>query len=247
MFSSINSIQSMINYAKVSSAPSVTVNAPLVLRYDFSNSETTILDKSGNSRNATMNGTNFLTNLSSYPNSALQAKNSKIYFLTSQSIGSENYISLNSSFNLSTQSYSFSFWLYPTQTTNQGDCKVWESTQENIMLWRGKNSNPFNGIRYSYANLTPYATIALNTWSHVVITCNFSTLRMNIYVNNTLSVSNVVLTASNFYPSNIVSALNIGRSLSSGHFSYIGGIADFRLYNGVLDTISINAIFTGSV
>jgi len=244
MFSSLQTLNNLCKNV-VSVQPAI-LTTNLVLRYDFSNSGTTILDKSGNSRNATMNGTNFLTPLSSYPSSRLQSNNSQIYFLTSQSIGSASFISLNSSFSLSTQSYSFSFWLYPLQTTGSGDCKVWESVAENIMFWRGKNANPFNGVSYSFGNLTPYPSIAINTWSHVVITCNFSTLRMNIYVNNVLSVSNVVLTSSNFYSSNNVSALNIGRSLSSGHFSYIGGFADFRLYNTVLDTTSISAIYNGA-
>lgn len=227
----------------ISPLPPVT----LLLRYNFSYSGTTILDQSGNSRNAVISGsTNSIANLSSYPNTNLQKNNTVCYALVTESVGSTNHISLNSSFTMASSDYSFSFWLYPFSNTDLGDSKVWESLNETVMMWRGKNTSPFNGITYNFANLTNF-TIAMNTWSHVVFTCNSNTLRLNVYVNNVLVLADVVLTSNNFYTGNNVTALRIGRSLTTNHHSYRGAIADFRMYNNVLNSDYVDAIFNGNV
>lgn len=244
MFSTMSTLNSIAKYTQQSSAYVPPQSVVLLLRYDFTNSGTTILDKSGNNRNATMNGTNLLANLSSYPNTNLAKQNTKIYSLTSQSTNSSNFIALNSSFTMASPDFSYSFWLYPFATATDGDCKIWESVNEAIMMWRGKNASPYNGVTYNFNNLTLF-NMTQNAWHHVVMTCTYSTLKMNIYVDNVLVLSNVSLASSNFYASNTVSAIKIGRSLSSGHYSFIGNFADFRMYNTVLNASYVDALYNG--
>ena len=54
MLSSVSSYQSLINYVRISYAPSFALNTTnLLVRYNMSNSGTTILDGSGNNYNGT--------------------------------------------------------------------------------------------------------------------------------------------------------------------------------------------------
>lgn len=242
MISSISSIQSI---SKI--IPPIPAEK-LLLRYDFSYSGTTILDKSGMNRNATLYGTNYITPLTSYPNTSLQKKNTYCYSLptSSQAVDSGNYIKLNSSFPVSSKTFSVSFWILPLNNTSTGDSKVWEIVSEKIHLWRRAYVTPYFGILFNL-NYTTNVTLSIGVWNHIVVNYDSSTMRLSIYQNNTLTYENLTITTSNLFPSFTFPDLIIGRPLSTLHHSFTGNIADFRVYSTVLTTAEINDLYNGTI
>lgn len=84
-------------------------------------------------------------------------------------------------------------------------------------------------------------------WFHCVVNFDSSSMKMNVYVNNVLTISNAPLTASNILPSLSFPGFRLGRSKSSTDFSFAGNIADFRVYSALLTTAEISAIYNGNL
>jgi hypothetical protein len=106
-------------------------------------------------------------------------------------------------------------------------------------------NSPYNKYVFNNGGVTNAATIAPNTWVHYAVTINSSNV-YNVYLNGVLTVSNITNPFS--YPTATTFTLNSLGSYSppGPHNTFKGNMADFRIYNSVLDAGEINAIYLGT-
>lgn len=236
----------------------------LLLRYDFSlrsGTTDTLADVSGAGNAnavATVYGTTShvttigTAQITSGITGPLKA-DTKCYYLPLDTVNSSssNYIQLaaNASVTIerSDYSYSFSFWMYPLNSTANGDCKVWEMIgSESLLMWRQNKSTT-----YCFNNdMSKTFNIFNNTWTHVVICCDHNTKKMQLYLNGVAKFSEgslQALTANHFFPSGKLSTLRFCRALTTAHMSFAGALADFRIYTKVMTADEVSKLYQGTM
>jgi len=233
MFSSINSIQSMINYANVSSAPSFTLNnINGIVRYNMNNNGTNVFDSFPSTRNGTIVSTsifssNVPSNFSAIATNSWTLNNSNSRYI------------LAPSFPIANKNITTSCWIFCTSNVSNGDIKWWEIDHaEGPMIFQNKNTN-----NYAYSYLITW-TMAQNVWNHVVCIDDFTNKQKSVYLNGNLVNTISFASYQSFF---ITSASNcngarIGAGFS-GHHAGIGQITDFRIYNRILTPTEITSIF----
>lgn len=230
----------------------------LVMRYDWSLTGTTngstMYDRSGFNRNMTLNGTAYRANLTSYPNATLQKMNTFCYAKTA--IGNIDWYRLPTAFTLTNgSSYSLSYWIYSFSGNTNNASVVFEFVSGLIRHWRsaqnlnnGVFGNNNSGKRHAFHGLTATSGLFINltTWTHIVLTHNSSNNKLNVYINGVLTYTDIAITSSQFFPSNIVpNTFRIGNSLVASDYGFAGIVADFRMYNSVLPQSFVSLLYNG--
>jgi hypothetical protein len=239
--------------------PSVS-NFNLVLRYDWTLSGTTngstMFDKSGFGRNAVLQGTAYRANISSYPNATLSKLNTFCYAKTA--LGNIDWYRLSTAFTLTNgSSYSLSYWIYSFTGDSGSESIVFEFVNGLIRHWRsaqnlsnGTFGNNNSGRRHAFHGLSATSSLSINltTWTHIVLTHNASNNTLNVYINGTLTFTDVAITSSQFFTSNSVpNTFRLGNPIGTSQAGFAGIIADFRMYNSVLPQSFVNLIYAGDV
>lgn len=168
------------------------------------------------------------------------------------SSGTYSYINLGSISGLTlSQGFTICFWAYSTKSGG-GDSYIFALNNSGI-----SGGNYANGLciaqssanaykNYIFNNYTGNAfTMNSNSWQHLCITINSSNI-YNVYVNGTNVLSNITNPYS--YPtSTSFTANSLGYYSPAGpHNSFVGNMADFRLYNTVLLPAEIAFVYGGS-
>lgn len=237
MFSSLNSVQSIIDYTSSSQSTPFALNTTnLLVRYNMDNSGTTILDRSGNTYNGS--APTLLLTTSTIGSSSL---GSNMWGLMD---GVNKRVITLPQVNSSNRNYSFSFWMYCTAAPIGGDC-IWWNMDRNAgsgapFFFQNRNTNT-----YSYNLLTTF-TLAQNTWYHIVCIDDYSNTNKIVYINGSLHNTTSFSAYTNFFVVNngfISSGSNIGGSIETAHKPPNGYMADFRIYNRILTSTEITSIY----
>ena len=137
---------------------------------------------------------------------------------------------------ITTNGLSISLWVKLLGAPVTGDAKLFELTAEGLMLWSSRTTPD----QYNFANGTLF-TMTPGVYHHIVITLTSASVAM-VYVDN---VNVVVQTLSNVYPpfTGIAAGGKIGCPISSAHNPFNGCIDDFKIYNKILSTAEMDALF----
>jgi alpha-tubulin suppressor-like RCC1 family protein len=219
----------------------ITVNnTDLMAHYKFDNNETNmLLDSTSNGYNLTNNGTTF--DISDY-----QIGNGSVYIPNNSS-----YLS-NSSIDLSAKSFTVSFWIKFTKSTNakqfiinQGNAysasmffsAYWEyfsSTQGCFKILF--LSDDLEGTSINYISI-------LNKWVHVAFVLNYSEPKASyIYVNGVLNATRSVSLTTAFAPG----TFRIGLNSIEPNNTFFGNIDDLRIYYRAITAEEVTAIYNNS-
>jgi hypothetical protein len=217
----------------------------------YSGSGTAWNDLSGNGNNATLiNGTSFSS-----------VNGGTMVYDGVDDVANANII------NFGTQSLSFSFWVYPTQTTNidgiLGQGLYPANTTGGYVFILMRNDTATRRIQFKVAsNGTDSKTLfcdnayTLNAWNFITLTYNATTRDMNCYVNSVLKTSTTSVTgifgntsiSQNLTPNN-----TSGKFLSIGMydesrtlFPYTGNIAQAIIYNKEQNSTEITTNFNNT-
>jgi len=232
MFSSLNSVQSIIDYASVSSAPSFTLNSTGgILRYNMNNNGTHTTDSF-----STRNGSIVLTPLFS---SNVPSNFSSIATLSWTLNNANNRYILAPSFPISSKNISISCWIFCTSSSSNGDIKWFEvDGSEKSMLFQNKNTN-----NYAYSYLVTWS-MSPNTWHHIVCIDDFTNLKKSVYLNGNLVNTVSFSSYTNFFitSNTTCNGARIGAGYTAHHAGN-GQLTDFRIYNRILTPTEITSIF----
>ena len=217
----------------------------------YSGSGTAWNDLSGNGNNATLiNGTSFSS-----------VNGGTMVYDGVDDVANANII------NFGTQSLSFSFWVYPTQTTNVdsifGQGLYPANTTGGYVYIVMRNDTATRRIQFRVAsNGTDSKTLfcdnayTLNAWNFITLTYNATTRDMNCYVNSVLKTSTTSVTgifgntsiSQNLTPNN-----TSGKFLSIGMYDesrtllpYTGNIAQAIIYNKEQNSTEITTNFNNT-
>jgi outer membrane protein assembly factor BamB len=150
-------------------------------------------------------------------------------------VGNNNYIYIGNYQGIETNAYSWSFWIYPySWNTNNGIIGQQNFSAGYPYVYQSSNlSTPYRIVfskNMSLAGYTVGAAVGLNSWYHIVVTSNYVTGIMSIYVNGKLMQQSkkesppISRSKSPFY---------IGY-LPMGSLSFNGLISDVQIYNTTL-------------
>jgi hypothetical protein len=219
-FSTFNTFNNAIN-----SKTKMNTNLWHLAYYNFENDSTEATD-SWNSNNAINYNTSITTTRSKYGTRSC---------MSGGTVGSVQYIKTPDISYIPANGLSISLWMYRTGTATSGDTKVFEFTQESIMLWMSNNGSLIN-----FANGPNVSITTLNIWNNIIITIA-STGAYIVYLNGTNKATGTIASLVSPLPSG-----NIGRSLTSAHNSFFGNIDDFRIYNTVLTSTNVSGIYNNT-
>ena len=141
------------------------------------------------------------------------------------------------------QSFTISFWCYPTVATNGSNTQCIISIGSNtandqsLHLVYNSNSGTFRFGFYGDDIDTPTGSNDINTWVHWSFTYNYANKQQSIYRNGTFIISRT----STGYP-NINNYIYIGQ-YSDGLACFTGYIDDVRIYSSCLTDSQILQIF----
>lgn len=217
-FSTFNTFNNTIN-----SKTKIKTNLWHLAYYNFENGAT---DR-WNSNNATDNNSTSIT--------TTRSKYGTYSCMSGGTVGSAQYIITPSITYIPANGLSISLWMYRTATATSGDTKVFEFTEESIMLWMSNNGSLIN-----FANGPNVSITTLNTWNNIIITIA-STGAYIVYLNGTNKATGTIASLVSPLPSG-----NICRSLTSAHNSFFGNIDDFRIYNIVLTQTQVSGIYNNT-
>jgi alpha-tubulin suppressor-like RCC1 family protein len=215
-------------------------NTDLIVYYKFDDNATNmLLDSTSNGYNLTNNGATF--DISNY-----QIGNGSVYIPNNSS-----YLS-NSSIDLSAKSFTVSFWVKFTKSTNakqfiinQGNAysagtffsAYWEyfsSTQGCFKILF--LSNDLEGTSMNYTSI-------LNKWVHVAFVLNYSEPKASyIYVNGVLNATRSVSLTTAFAPG----TFRIGLNSVEPNNTFFGNIDDLRIYYRAITAEEVTAIYNNS-
>ena len=192
-----------------------------VLYYNFENNAA--IDQ-WNAKNGTVSGSSITTTSPKFGQYSFQG----------DGVSTTKFVSVPA-LAITTNGLSISLWVRTIAAPVGGDAKVFELTAEGLMMWSSATLN-----RYNFANGTMF-TMAPDVYHHVVITLTSANVAM-IYVDK---VNVVTQTLSNVYPpfTGIAAGGKIGSSISSAHRPINGCVDDFRIYNKILSTTEIDALY----
>lgn len=177
-------------------------------------------------------------------NNAYQMGNYSIFinnsFAPSLNIASFNALNssaiyLGNNASIMTNSYSWSFWIYPTSwptgsTTNAIAGQTCSTAGCPFVVEQNNGTNRLvfsaGGGLFGY---TTYSRIAIKNWTHVVGTYNFVNGTTSLYINGVL-----VSSAKNATVARRSTPMYIGRTEYKAKTYFNGSIADFQIYNSTL-------------
>jgi Concanavalin A-like lectin/glucanases superfamily/Secretion system C-terminal sorting domain/BNR repeat-containing family member len=141
-------------------------------------------------------------------------------------------------------SYSISFWINPSTYPASGEGVIFNKRQKGnqiggYLLPDGKLRTNIWGTGNNFIRLTSATPISKNTWTHIVITLDAKSKKVNLYSNQTI----VATSALTFKPNTVMDILEIGNTASSNGFK--GMLDNFGIYkNKVLTDADIHDIYT---
>ena len=204
-----------------SKTPSIPRNG-LIGEWLFSNN---LLDTSGNGYNFTNNNTTFTTDRKTETNSA-------VYFN-----GSDAYCYVANFENIITSDWSLSFWIRP-----DGDIannKTFISYGDITQTSKYFSFRRFSNNLYYSATWDSTLSIPASTWTHFVITYSYNDLDLYVYKNDSESNSNLNLSLGSSSTLNFM----LGAFISPITGLFKGSMDDFRVYNRVLTSNDITALY----
>ncbi len=152
------------------------------------------------------------------------------------------YIDVGNKSSLNVTDLSISTWVKP-QNGAVGILGKWGTSPYYYIIMSANDIC----IRLSNATFNTYCTgssvVPYNQWSHIAMTVNSSTFRLNIYVNNTL-YGPYVLDPGQIGPytnSNSFNIGNIGNAL--GGYNFKGIMDEVRIYNRVLSPAEVKQLY----
>ena len=160
----------------------------------------------------------------------------------------QQYISIPS-FSTTNNGISFAFWFKSNQ--NFTWAKIFDfgngSGSDNIVVFINQGAIGFSvyvgNNSYQPDNNQVIPNMNNNMWNHIAWTLS-PTNGWTVYLNGALFVS----FNNGYYPNSIVRNSNyIGRSNWSSDPYFTGNIADFRIYNTVLNQVAITSIYNGDL
>lgn len=137
-----------------------------------------------------------------------------------------------------TNGISVSMWI--KRTGNSATDHFLFRISTTFYVWGQYNTNTCNVNNATTTNFT----ITSNQWTHIVVTLTSANV-CNIYVNNVQVRTNI--TVSGAYPSTSTGVTGIlgGVPVGNGGSNFMGYIDDFRIYNKILTTTEIQALYGG--
>jgi hypothetical protein len=137
-------------------------------------------------------------------------------------------------------SFSIAFWVMITTTSIRHVVFAWGTTGTNgcilgLILTNGTFVFSFNVNDLSTIN----NTILANTWYHIVCTYNTSSRQRQIYVNGSLSASDISASS----PTCSSGSFKIGYISTITGYNFIGNLDDFRVYNKILSSQEIYDLY----
>ena len=212
----------------------------LVAYYPFNGNAN---DESGKGNNGTVNGATLTTDRFGNANSAYNFD------------GINNQIAI-SKINMPSKNVTISLWCKTTkeqQTSLFTNSDYSPSKYINAHVhWSGATSDIYwdygnigqQGIGIGRLvipeNLSP-SFGKLNQWEHFVFESDKSNSKMKVYINGNLAANTLTADTIN---STIIDLLIGGVTSSTGNFHYNGTIDDIKIYNRVLDSTEVKALFT---
>jgi len=160
--------------------------------------------------------------------------------------GSSSYITLTQPVNLSTDNFTYSFWIYPTTNTGYGAPLAQygqSSAARNFYSYRqgstlGKIVFGLISTGGAFYQLTSEGTTPLNQWSHVVFVRDSSTQK--IYLDGQLSgtLSNTTTTSTSSEPF-LIGDTN---DTFAGEF-FTGSIDQVRIFSSALSAGNVTSLY----
>jgi uncharacterized protein YjdB len=213
-----------VSYGGFSATSAATVNSGLIAAFNFSEGTgTTFKDTSGNNNNGTITGATW---------SAAGKYGNALSFN-----GTNNYLTVNDSASLDfTTGMTLEAWVNPSATGSLWRTVIMKEQSGGLVyaLYGNTDTNRPSGHAFTSSEFDTRGTaaVATNTWTHLAVTYDGSTLR--IFVNG-VEASNKAVTG-NIKTS--TGALRIGGNTIWGEY-FAGLIDEVRLYNRPLSATAI--------
>jgi hypothetical protein len=221
-----------------SQLPSYVPTTGLICWYPFTGNAN---DSSGNGNNGIVSGATLTTDRFGNANSAYSFN------------GTSNYITATLNTPLNTQNISgltLSGWCFlnslPT-TTPSPIVSIWDAATSDVYGTTYEDSHleffGDNGVNGSAATMQLYGspTPSINTWYHVLMTCNYSDNVSKLYINGVFQDS-----SSSVLNRPIIASINIGSWWENGWFAN-GKLDDIGFWSVALTQQEITNLYNGSV
>lgn len=202
---------------------------------------------SGNANNIVSGGTNATINGATLTIDRFSRINNAYHFNGTSSI------SAISNFGIDSGDVSISCWLRSTDSSNTTETEVvglYNSQYYIEPSIRYSNNNRISAIRYNTCvngTYTPSKAIQTNLWYNAILTYNHVTDTLKFYVGGNL-ISSIKTSGFGTSCYNSPSKLTIGADYSNGSSTFFkGDVDDVLLYNRVLTTSEIQAIYNASM
>ena len=185
-------------------------------------SQVDVLDRSGNSNNASDTGVTWQTSVKKFYGGSTKLTNSTNSYLT---------IPNSDDVNLAGGNWTCELWVYPTSTTRRSIMTRWGETGNTTGSWAILNDVVYLSSNGSGITTTiNYGPLSVNQWSHLAVVRQGNTV--TVYVNGSPEASGSF--SGSLYQNNFgVNLGNYGTPNNTTQYCFDGYMQDARIYKGI--------------